>query len=85
MDDDIKFHEPKLALSGGLDGFCKIKKVIKKSKKLLKNGGKLIIEIGNDQKNQVLLLLKKNGFYINNFSKDLSGKVRCIVSTNINR
>tara|TARA_B100000579_G_scaffold154715_1_gene125763 strand:+ start:3407 stop:4255 length:849 start_codon:yes stop_codon:yes gene_type:complete len=85
LDDDIKFHEPKLALSGGLDGFCKIKKVIKKSKKLLKNGGKLIIEIGDEQKNQVLFLLKKNGFYINNFSKDLSGKVRCIVGTNISR
>ena len=50
LDDDIKFHEPKEALSGGYDGFRDIKKVIIKSKKLLKINGKLIIEIGHKQK-----------------------------------
>jgi len=83
LDDDIKFHEPKLALSGGFDGFNEIKKVIKKSKKLLKNNGKLMIEIGHEQKNQSVILLKKNGFYINKVSRDMSGKDRCIVSTKI--
>jgi len=83
LDDDIKFHEPKLALSGGFDGFSEIRKVINKSKKLLKNSGKLIIEIGYGQKNQCLILLKKNGFYINKVKKDFSGIDRCIVSTKI--
>ena len=84
LDDDIKFHEPKLALSGGFDGYREIKKVIKKSKKLLKINGKLIIEIGDKQKNQSLILLKKNGFYIKKVCKDLSGKDRCIIGTKIN-
>ncbi len=83
LDDDIKFHEPKLALSGGLDGFSEIKKVIKKSRKLLKNNGTLIIEIGNEQKRKSIILLKENGFYINKVRKDYSGKDRCIVSTKI--
>ena len=83
LEDDIKFHEPKLALSGGFDGFCEINKVIKKSKKLLKNNGKLLIEIGYGQRNQSLILLKKNGFYINKVRKDFSGIERCIVSTKI--
>jgi len=83
LDDDIKFHEPKLALSGGSDGLRDIKKVIIKSKKLLKINGKLILEIGHKQKNQTLKMLKVNGFYINKLSKDLSGKDRCIVSTNL--
>ena len=83
LEDDIKFHEPKLALSGGFDGFSEIKKVIKKSKKLLKNNGKLLIEIGYGQRNQSLILLKKNGFYINKVRKDFSGIERCIVSTKI--
>ena len=51
LDDDIKLHEPKLALSGGSNGFRDLKKVIIKSKKLLKINGKLIIEIGHKQKN----------------------------------
>ena len=83
LDDDIKFHEPTLALSGGSDGFRDLKKVIIKSRKLLKVNGKLILEIGHRQKNQCLRILKENGYYINQLSKDLSGKDRCIVSTRL--
>ena len=83
LDDDIKFHEPKEGLSGGYDGFRDIKKVIIKSKKLLKINGKLIIEIGHKQKNKSAKILKENGYYINKISKDLSGKDRCIISTKL--
>jgi len=83
LDNDIKFHEPKIALSGGLDGFRDIKKVIIKSKKLLKRNGKLIIEIGSKQRNQSIKILNENSFYINKTSKDLSGKDRCIISTKL--
>ena len=83
LDDDIKFHEPKLALSGGSDGFREIKKVIIKSKKLLRINGKLIMEIGHKQRNQSIKILKNTGFYINKISKDLSGKDRCIISTKL--
>ena len=83
LDDDIKFHEPKLALSGGSDGFRDLKKVIIKSKRLLKINGKLILEIGHKQKNKCSKILNENGYYINQISKDLSGKDRCIVSTKI--
>ena len=83
LDDDIKFHEPMLALSGGLDGFRYLKKVIIKSKKLLKINGKLILEIGHKQKNQCSKILKENGYFINRISKDFSGKERCIVSTKL--
>ena len=83
LDNDIKFHEPKLALSGGFDGLRELKKVIFKSKKLLKINGKLILEIGYKQKNQCVRILNDNKFYINKISKDLSGKDRCIVSTKL--
>ena len=83
LDDDIKFHEPELALSGGSDGYKNIEKVIYKSKKLLKINGKLILEIGHKQKNKSVKILKDNGFYINKISKDLSGKDRCIASSRL--
>ena len=83
LDDDIKFHEPKLALSGGSNGFRDLKKVIIKSRRLLKIKGKLILEIGHKQKNQCFKILNENKFYINKISKDLSGKDRCIVSTKL--
>ena len=84
LDDDVRIYEPIESLSGGPDGYEEITKVIEKSSKLLKNNGKLIVEIGDTQKNNVLKLLKNNGFYINKTGKDLSGRDRCIVSTKIN-
>ena len=81
LDNDIKFHEPKIALSGGFDGFRDIKKVIIKSKNLLRKNGKLIIEIGNKQKTKSIRILNDNGYYVNKVSKDLSGNDRCIIST----
>ncbi|MDA9631286.1 peptide chain release factor N(5)-glutamine methyltransferase [Candidatus Pelagibacter sp.] len=83
LERDIAKYEPKLALDGGLDGLSEIRKVIKKSSELIKTNGKFILEIGFDQKNKVIKLLKKEGFYINNTLKDLADNDRCIVSTKI--
>ena len=83
LERDVAEFEPKLALDGGLDGLSEIRKVIKKSSELIKKNGKFILEIGFDQKNKVINLLKKEGFYINSVQKDLSNKDRCIVSTKI--
>ena len=77
-------HEPKIALDGGLDGLEIIKKVISKSKYLLKNNGKLILEIGHDQKYKVIDFLKENKFFINKIIKDYGNNTRCIVSIKIN-
>jgi release factor glutamine methyltransferase len=82
VSDVIRF-EPKLALDGGLDGLSVIRKVISKSSVLIKKNGKFILEIGFDQKNKVIKLLNKKGFYINSTLKDLAMNDRCIVSTKI--
>jgi len=55
--------------------------VIKKSSSLLKIGGKLVLEIGFDQKYKVMSLLKKKGFFINKVVKDYANKDRCIIAT----
>jgi len=76
-------YEPKIALDGGLNGLDITRKVISKSKKLLKTNGKLILEIGYDQKYEVIESLKEKNFFINKFIKDYGNIVRCIVSTKI--
>ena len=77
-------YEPKIALDGGIDGLEIIKKVISKSRYILKNNGKLILEIGYDQKYKVVKFLSEKNFYINKIIKDYGNKTRCIVSTKIN-
>jgi len=81
LDKDVVNFEPKLALNGGLDGFSKIRKVISKASNLMKKNGKLILEIGFNQKNEVKRILKKEGFYINKVLKDYGNNDRCIIST----
>ena len=85
MEKDVIKFEPKLALDGGLDGISEIRKVIKKSSELIKKGGKLILEIAYDQKEEVKQLLKNNSFYINSVIKDLAKNDRCIISTKIEK
>ena len=79
LEKDIAKYEPNLALDGGLDGLSEIRKVIKKSSELIKKNGKFILEIGFDQKNKVINLLKKEGFYTNSTLKDLANNDRCIM------
>jgi len=81
LDRDVVNFEPKLALNGGFDGFSKIRKVISKASNLIKKNGKLILEIGFNQKNEVNKILKKEGFYINKVLKDYGNNDRCIIST----
>tara|TARA_Y100000591_G_scaffold200337_1_gene173302 strand:- start:1255 stop:1845 length:591 start_codon:yes stop_codon:yes gene_type:complete len=83
LNKDVIDFEPKNALNGGLEGISIIKKIIMKSSDLLKNGGKLILEIAFDQKYKVKKLLKNEGFYINNIIKDYAKNDRCIISTKI--
>ena len=83
LESDVAKFEPRIALDGGLDGLSVIRKVIKKSSELIKKNGKFVLEIGFDQKNKVINLIKEKGFYINSTQKDLANNDRCIVSTKI--
>ena len=83
LDRDVASYEPLLALDGGLDGLSEIRKVIKKASELIKKNGKFILEIGFDQRDKVVNLLKRKGFYINSIKKDFANNDRCIVCTKI--
>ena len=83
LEKDVVNFEPKLALNGGVDGFSKIRKVINKTRALIKKNGKFILEIGFNQKNKVKKMLKEEGFYVNKSIKDYGNNDRCIISTKI--
>ena len=83
LERDVAIFEPKVALNGGLDGLSEIRKVIKKSSELIKINGSFILEIGFNQKDKVIKILKKEGFYINKIQKDLANNDRCFVCTKI--
>ena len=80
LDKNVIGFEPRLALDGGLDGLSVIQKVIEKSSKLIKKNGILVLEMAFDQKDKVMKILKKEGFYIKKIIKDLADKDRCITA-----
>ena len=81
LSDDIKKFEPKIALDGGNDGLDVIKKVIYKSKTILKKLGTLALEIGNGQHFKVSQILKDQGFRSRILVKDYQNNVRCILAS----
>ena len=81
LEENVKLYEPSVALEAGVDGLREIKKIILKSRSLLKKNGKLIFEIGKKQVNLIRKFLIENNFYINEICKDIQSHPRVIIST----
>ena len=80
LSEDIKKYEPRIALDGGNDGLDLIKKIIYKTKYILKVNGMLALEIGNEQFIKASEILIKKNFKIEHIIKDYKTNVRCIIS-----
>ena len=80
LDVGIKKFEPKIALDGGNDGLDVMRKVIYKSRKILKINGILALEIGNGQYKKVSQILKFNNFNEKFLISDYKNNIRCILS-----
>ena len=83
LEDNVRLYEPHVALKAGYSGLSEIKKLILKSKTLLKKNGNLIFEIGNKQHFDVMKFLKKNDFYVEKIVRDIQQLPRVIISKKI--
>ena len=74
-------NEPLIALDGGYDGLDFYRKIVKQSYEYLKFGGYLCLEIGYDQKEEVIDLIESEEKYIKTYSKkDLYDNDRIVVT-----
>ena len=80
LDKDVR-QEPRIALDGGTDGLDFYKKIIRQGYEFLKYKGYLCLEIGYDQKIDVIELIENEEKYIDTYSKkDLYGNDRIVVT-----
>lgn len=79
---DIREHEPKTALTAGCDGLSIIRRIIADALQFLNPNGRLILEIGNNQSEQVQNLIQSHPAYNDcQVIVDHSGLERIIVAS----
>ena len=72
-------NEPLMALDGGQDGLYFYEKIIKQANSYLNQNNYLCLEIGENQKNEIIKKIQYNGKYTNiQTYKDLGGNDRVI-------
>lgn len=77
--EEVKCHDPKIALDGKEDGLFYYQKITETSKLFLEENGLLLYEIGYNQGEAVKGILLQHGFVDVEVYKDLSGLDRVVV------
>ena len=78
---EVRDHEPILALDGKEDGLYFYKEIIKQSIQHLNGGGMLFFEIGYEQAKEVTMLMEQAGFTDITVEKDYAGLNRVVYGT----
>lgn len=79
LQEDIKQHEPKLALDGGEDGLDFYRAIIEQSKSYISPEGFIAFEIGYNQAEAVEKIFVENGYPNVTIAKDLAGFDRVVI------
>jgi len=78
VQESVKKLEPKISWYGGKKGLEIIKRFLKKAKNYLKEKGVIFMEIDPFQKEDLIKILKKEGYKKFKFYKDQFGKIRWV-------
>ena len=81
LDPSVRDYEPHMALDGGADGLDFYRNLAREWKNALTVGGKIFLEVGIGQADDVLRLLRSQGFGDLEITKDLNGIPRVVHGT----
>jgi release factor glutamine methyltransferase len=77
--EEVRVHDPRLALDGGPDGLDAYRALIAQAPRLLAPGGRLVVEIGYDQEAALRGLAAESGLSVEAVRRDLAGHPRAVV------
>lgn len=79
LDREVREHDPRLALDGGIDGLDAYRAIAADAPRLLRPGGWLVFELGFGQEEAVTALMRRAGFEMAAPArKDLGGIARAL-------
>lgn len=76
---EVRDYEPALALDGGDDGLSPYGSLIRHSSRILKDGGLLIVEIGDAHQAEVLSSASFSGLHFRGIFDDIEGRPRALM------
>ncbi len=77
---DVARYEPRLALSGGVDGLDAYRRIAAVLPNYLKPGGLAFVELGQGQLDAVTRMFQNAGLEVNGTFCDLTSIPRCLVA-----
>lgn len=80
LQDEVRLHDPRLALDGGKDGLDFYRTIFNRSSQILNPSGWVCVEIGHDQAMPVCSIAERNGFTQPEVFQDLAGLDRVIAT-----
>ena len=80
LEDEVKRHEPRMALTDEGDGLSAYRQIAKELPMFLTQGGRALFEIGPSQAADVTRILAKNGFRDIAVIPDLDGRDRVVMA-----
>ena len=82
---EVKEHEPRMALAGGVDGLAAITRLLTGAGTALRDGGSLVMEIGKGQDREVGSRVGAAGLELLRIAPDLAGIPRVVVARKRNQ
>jgi release factor glutamine methyltransferase len=76
---EVREHEPRMALDGGEDGMDYYRKLFCYAPDMLKEGGALILEIGDAAQAEKMRKQEHAGLVLTEEIADFSGNIRCMI------
>lgn len=84
LDADVRDHEPRLALDGGIDGLDVARRIMSQSARFLKPGGLILVELSPDSIREAEEFLKRQGVYDKiRILKDAGGRERVLAARKV--
>ncbi len=76
---EVRCHDPCLALDGGGDGLAAYRALVPDLGRLLRPGGRAVLEYGQGQTSDLKQILTMSGLAVESCHADLAGVERCLV------
>ena len=76
---EVRLHDPRRALDGGADGLDPYRAIANGAAVHLEDGGRIAVEIGHTQRDEVGQLFAKAGYQLFETYRDLAGSDRVMM------